>query len=379
MHLVLLCNEYPPFSHGGIGILDQTLARRLVKGGWSVSVVGTYHVTNLLIENDQGVIVYRNPAHIMGKFSPLIDALHINNLLQTIQTTSPIDLLEGSELSLALISRRIPGVKIIRMSGGHNFFSISLGKKPRFWRNLLERSSFSKADHLCAVSNYVAETTRSLMNLGAREITILHNPVDTNLFQPHPEIIEEPGSILFVGTVTEKKGIRQLVLAMSAIREAISNAHLYVVGRDSIDKETCNSYTERLKNNIPSKLKASIQFIGPVQNVEVKDWIARCQVCVYPSHMEAQPIVVIEAMASGKAVVASKTGPGPELIENGVDGLLCDPYSPDSIAEKVILLLGDPVLRNELSVNARKKAEAQFSIDVLIDKNIEFYKKCLSI
>ncbi len=378
MHLVYICNEYPPYPHGGIGILYQTLARSLVKAGLRVSIVGTYRVKKLQIEEDMGVSVYRIPAVTIPGPLAILNTVNIQRILLQIHRNNPIDLLEASELGLGLISKQMPGIKIIRMSGGHHFFSITLGQRIRFWRGLLERLSFSKADALCAVSRFVGETTSSILNLHGRAIEVLPNPVDTNIFRPRLNMLEEPKSILFVGTVTEKKGICQLIDAMARVNEAVPGVHLNVVGRDAVDKESGKSYVEYLKTRIPPSLSDSIHFVGPVQNVEISDWIARSAVCVYPSHMEAQGIVVIEGMASGKAVVASQTGPGPELITDGQEGFLCDPYSPESIAEKVILFMNDLDLRYRLGLNARARAEREFSVDVMVQKNIEFYQRCLS-
>jgi glycosyltransferase involved in cell wall biosynthesis len=93
--------------------------------------------------------------------------------------------------------------------------------------------------------------------------------------------------------------------------------------------------------------------------------------------MEAMPLAWLEAMACGKAVVASKTGPGPEIIEDGVSGLLCDPYDPKDIADKILTILKDPDLAARLGRNARKRVEEHFSPEVIIPKNIAFYEECI--
>jgi glycosyltransferase involved in cell wall biosynthesis len=82
-------------------------------------------------------------------------------------------------------------------------------------------------------------------------------------------------------------------------------------------------------------------------------------------------------MASGKAVVTSQTGPGPELIEDGVSGLLCDPHSPASIADKVIRLLKDASLRRRLGSQARLRVVQQFSTGALVERNEAFYSRCV--
>jgi glycosyltransferase involved in cell wall biosynthesis len=103
--------------------------------------------------------------------------------------------------------------------------------------------------------------------------------------------------------------------------------------------------------------------------------ITRASVCVYPSHIEAMPIAWIEAMAAGKAVVASQTGPGPELIDDGVSGLLCNPHDPSSIANQIIRLLKDASLRRRLGATARKIAVERYSLDKIVRQNLAYYER----
>jgi glycosyltransferase involved in cell wall biosynthesis len=306
-----------------------------------------------------------------------VDQLRLWRTLVQIHQESAIDVLEGPELSLALLPRAVPGSKLIRMHGGHHFYAVTLGRRPRPARGWLEKRSFARADHLCAVSHFVAQATRDLLRLGNRPIEILPNPVDVSLFYPRGEEPECNGLILFVGSVCEKKGVRQLVQAMPQIVNAFPQARLWVVGRDLCDPQTGQSFTQRLRELIPSGLADRILFRGAVENAHLPLIVAKAQVCVYPSHMEAQGIVILEGMASGKAVVTSQTGPGPELIEDGVSGLLCDPHSPASIADKVIRLLKDASLRRRLGSQARLRVVQQFSTGALVERNEAFYSRCV--
>ena len=276
-----------------------------------------------------------------------------------------------------MVPSSLPVSKLIRMHGGHHFFSVSLGRHPRPWRSWLERSSFRKADHFCAVSRFVAETTRQLLNMGNRAITLLPNPVDVERFRPRPEIPEESGLTLFTGTVCEKKGIRQLVQAMPRILETVPHARLLVAGRDTIDPVTGYSFTKRLRELLPPHIAARVEFLGHVENDRLPELIARAEVCAYPSQMEAMPVAWLEGLASGKAVLASRTGPGPEVIEDGVNGLLCDPHDPASIADRAITLLSDTNLRQRLGEAARRRAVSEFSTDLLVGRNESFYQSCL--
>jgi len=133
-----------------------------------------------------------------------------------------------------------------------------------------------------------------------------------------------------------------------------------------------------LAASLPLAIALHIEWKGRVARAELPVALRRASVCVYPSHIEAMPIAWLEGMACGKAVVASRTGPGPELIDDEVTGLLCDPYSPDSIADKIIRILKDSELRRRLGENARRAAEQRFSLAPLVERNLDYYRQILA-
>lgn len=378
MHICFLCNEYPPGHHGGVGSFTQTLARALVARGHQVTAIGLYPAERAGEETDEGVRVIRLPHASLPGTGFLVNGARLQTALNRIHRQTPIDVVEGPELSLAVISENFPAAKVIRMNGGHQFFAATLGAKPRRWRSWLERRSFARADHLCAVSNFVAETTRQLLQLGQRQITILPNPVDTRRFQPQSPELEQDGLILFAGTVCEKKGVRQLVQAMPQIIAAEPKAHLWIAGRDWYDPQTGASFTEKLRTMIPAELTDRIVFKGVVEHARLPELMAEASICVYPSHMEAMPLAWLEALAMGKAIVASQTGPGPEAIEDGISGLLCNPHDPNSIAEKIITMLKNGELRHRTGKQARQRALERFSVETLTARNEEFYSRCIN-
>jgi glycosyltransferase involved in cell wall biosynthesis len=377
MHICFLCDEYPPGLHGGIGSVTQTLAHALVRRGHTVTVLGVSKAHPAGEIDDDGVRVIRLPHALVARTGFLVNGYRRRAVLKRIQKEHAIDVLEGPESSLAVMPRFFPVPRAIRMHGGHHFFARTLGKAPTPWRGWLERRSFQRADYLCAVSKFVGETTRRLLRLGDRPIETLLNPIDTSRFAPMPGVPEEEGLIVFVGTVCEKKGVRQLVEAMGRIVEAVPTAHLLIVGRDWRDPESGTSFTEKLRGSIPHGIESKVVFRGPVAQEDLPQILARASMCVYPSHMEALPIAWLEGLAMGKAVVAASTGPGPEVIEDGISGLLCDPHDPGSIAERVILALRDEPMRKRLGAEARRRAVDRFSVEPLVDRNLKFYARCI--
>jgi glycosyltransferase involved in cell wall biosynthesis len=377
MHVCYLCNEYPPSKHGGIGSFTQTLGRALVKRGNEVTVVGIYKEHNRRIDDDQGVRIVRLPHTSVPGAGFMFNGRRLLGELFSIHEELPIDIVEGPELSLAVISKAFPAKKVIRMHGGHHFFAVTLEKKPKTWQSWLERRSFKHADHLCAVSSFVAETTKKLLHLGNRPIEIIPNPVDEGIFYPRSNRDIERGNILFIGTVCEKKGVRQLIQAMPEIIQKFPDAKLHVVGSDWTDPRTGRSYIEYLNSATAPEIMSHVVFEGTIEHSRLPDIMAKAEICVYPSHMEALPLSWLEGLAMGKAIVASKTGPGPEVVEDGISGLLCDPFDPSSIAEKTIQILKDPLLGKRFGEQARKRAVMRFSIRLLVERNESFYQRCI--
>lgn len=376
MHICFLCNEYPPGKHGGIGSLTQSLARAMSGRGHQVTVIGIYAPELAGVSFDEKVKVIRLPHTSLRGAGFVANGARLRRALRKIHAACPIDVLEGPEASLAMVEKDFPAAKVIRMNGGHHFFAVTLGNEPRTWRGWQEARSFARADHLCAVSNFVGEKTRELLALGDRPIEILPNPVDVHWFKPASPQVEQRGLIFFAGTICEKKGVRQLVDAMPQIVARVPYANLWLIGRDSRDNEG-QSYIEFLQQRIPAHLRDHIHFKGAVEHDQLPGLLAQASVCVYPSHMEALPVAWIEGMAMGKAIVASSSGPGTEVIDDDISGLLCDPRDPNAIAQRIIQLLENHELRQRLGTAARQRAEQVFSLDVLSERNEDFYRRCV--
>ena len=94
--------------------------------------------------------------------------------------------------------------------------------------------------------------------------------------------------------------------------------------------------------------------------------------------METFGIAPIEAMAVGRPTIFSKTGPGPEVIEDGVSGLLCNPVDSGDIAQKIRLILDDAELAARLGAEGRRRVLALFNKRDWIRRNIEFYESCVA-
>lgn len=379
MHILLICNEFPPARHGGIGVTRYELAHTLKSQGARVTVLGIYpDIDSSKTSLENSIQVIRLKSSRIPKIRALLDAYHLTKEISEIHRSDSISLIDGPELSYALLGKLPPIPLVIRMHGGHHFFRTLLGMKKRKLTSLLEKRSFDRADSFCAVSEFVAIETQKLLGIEDRQVEIIPNSVNTDLFSPQPEIQPQKGLIVFVGTLTKKKGLIELIQAMPMVRKVVDTAHLWIIGRDTIDDETRKSFRSKLESIIDPSCYDHIRFIEPVSNDQLPLHLAQAEVCAFPSHMESFGRVYIESMAMEKAVVAPNIGPSIHIIQDGITGLLCDPFDPRSIAAQIVKALSNPELRKRLGTQARKWVIENYSNEVLIEKNVRFYESTIS-
>lgn len=374
MHICYITHEYPikNLSHGGVGTFTRSLGYKLAQRGVSVSVIRISKVGRTEIIDDNGVQVYMVPESKLP-FKFFFNSAAVNKTIADIHRSNPISVVETPELGLAFL-RKIPGIQyIVRMHGGHHFFA-KAENRPTEWKKVWqEKKSFAKADHIIAVSNYVAETTRELLGLGSRSIRVLYNPIDTKKFYP-----ADPGKIIpyrlfFAGTIIEKKGIRQLVQSLEYLVDDYPELQLLIAGKDANIPGTVQPYRPVLEAAISEKTRKHIVFLGSVPNFEIPLEIEKAQICCYPSHMEAMPLAWLEVLAMGKVFLGSKTGPGPEAVNENQTGYLTDPHDPKAIADSIRFIFEHYGQALELAKNARLRVLDEFDIDGLVQKNIDFY------
>jgi glycosyltransferase involved in cell wall biosynthesis len=378
MHIVYITYEYPKkgLDAGGIGSFVQFLGRHLVSNGIRVSIVGINNCTTNESNNDNGVQVYR-----LGKSTWKFAKFHDNTRrvlkkINEINNINKIDVVEGSELNFAFFPKITTYKKVIRLHGGHHFFAIELNKKPAFWRGFQEKMSFKKADEFIAVSNYVGLQTQKHLKFNFN-YDVIFNSINVINFKHNKALTAKKNKILFIGTLCDKKGIKNLILALEIVRKKIPNASLEIIGRDWFSKEG-KSYKRYLEEVIKQKkLEDAVCFLDVIKYSSLPNYIQQSQICAFPSKMESFGLVVIEAMSMSKPIVLSDIGPFKEIITNKESGLFFNVNLIRDISNKIIKVLQDDQYAKMLGINAKKKFDSKFHPNILIQKNINFYKALL--
>jgi len=374
MHICFITHEYPKIghAHGGIGSFVQTLARACVKNNIKVSVVGMSYTIKTEIESDQGISVYRVGRSTVKYGGFIFNSFKLNAIIKKIHYESPLSIIEGAELDFAFLTKIKKVHFLIRMHGGHHFFSKTLGKPINKWRGFKERLSFKRADSFIAVTNFVGNKTAELLKKRI-SFKCIYNFVDTQLFFSKPEIITQNFKLIFVGTVCEKKGIRQLLLAMPKIKAKFAKVHLEIIGRDWLFPNG-NSYIDYLKNTLDTQIFDSVTFRGAIPFEQIPEHLATAHVAVFPSHMESFGLTLIEAMAMEKPILASNIPPFKEIAGvNQENVVLCNPHSEKAIADNICMLFEDEKNAAMRAKRSVKRISELFEKNVIVQQNIAYY------
>lgn len=211
---------------------------------------------------------------------------------------------------------------------------------PQLFRPVARRARLA-----IAPSMSLAESAREL---GAREVEVIPEGVQIPAAVGPPD---EPPHALFVGRLSEEKGVLELV-------EAARRLPLVVVGDGP------------LRHRVPGAL-------GFVPPAEVGAHIERAAVVVCPSRREGYGIVARQALAYGRPVVATNVGGLPEAVIDGETGLLVPPGDPSALRKALERLLGDEKLRARLGAAGRRLAEERLGLDAAAEALVSAYQKVL--
>ena len=222
-------------------------------------------------------------------------------------------------------------------------------------------------DRLIVPSSSIAAKVRA-EGRGAASFSVVPNGVDLDRFDlpvAACALRREfgiPGGAPLLGVVARlepEKGHRYVIEAMPAILRGAPETWLVIVGEGSLNGELRAQAAA-----LPASAADRIVFTG--RREEVAAITGDVDVAVLPSLREAQGISILEAMARRKPVVASAVGGIPEVLTNGLDGLLVPPADARALAEACIRLACSPELRTRMGKAGRATVEARFSLDAMV-------------
>jgi alpha-maltose-1-phosphate synthase len=396
----LLTREYPPEVYGGAGVHVEYLARELAK---RVDVTVHCFGADRPAGAKPPVVAHRAAA-------PLGDGARWAAALETIAVDVEIAAaVEGAEIvhshtwyanlagHLAKLTHGVPHVATVhslepmrpwkaeQLGGGYAVSS---------W---CERVGLEAADAVVAVS---AEHRRDLLAcypaIDATRVTVIGNGIDTHEYRPDrdTDVLEalavDPGrpSVVFVGRITRQKGLAHLLAAADAIDP---DAQLVLLAGAPDTPEIAAEIEGRLAE-VQRRRDGVVWVQRMLPKREVIQVLSHATVFVCPSIYEPLGIVNLEAMACEAPVVATATGGIPDVVEDGVTGLLVpfdpvddpsrEPRDPSQfaadIADRVNALLRDPPRARAMGEAGRSRAVDQLGWDRVADRVVELYRALVS-
>jgi teichuronic acid biosynthesis glycosyltransferase TuaC len=243
----------------------------------------------------------------------------------------------------AVLAARMLGVPCVVKLHGSDINQIAKLPGPR----KLLAWALPRAARVVAVSRALADETVAL-GVPREKIAIVMNGVDASLFHPRDRAsarvalgLDEKPLAVYVGNLKADKGVFDLVAAWE--RLGIPDARLAIIGGGPAKDELAAAIA-RLNGERGTAKVDRVMLLGPRPLAEIPSWMAAADVVTLPSHAEGTPNVVLEALASGRRVVATRVGGIPDLITRGELGALVPPRDPDALSRALALALRTPYL-----------------------------------
>jgi len=230
----------------------------------------------------------------------------------------------------------------------------------------LEGFVLPRTDGVVCITNY----TRNAVQALARRTWVLPNAVDESFFdvQAAPDTSAPPIG-LCVGTICLRKNQNAFIRALDPLAQKTKFKIIFA------SEPPTDAYGQEFLQLI--KERPWCEHIGFINREQLRAQLAAASFVVLPTREDNCPMVVLEAMAAGVPVLASKVGGVPDLIEPGKTGLFCDPERPDTFREGVEKILADRPWMQQLALTAKAEARRRFHPLVVAQKHLEIYREVL--
>lgn len=370
MKLLILCYEYPPIGGGGAKVV-YGLTTRLSKLGHEVDLVTMGYKKFARFEKNDNLNIYRvkclrlkaNICTPVEMVTYLVSALFLVTKLcrknkYLINHTHFI----FPDGVIAYIIKKIFGIPYILTAHGSdvpgynpNRFKLLHYFLTFFWKKIVNNSSIV----ICASRSIQELVLKTEANV---KTELIPNGIDLQKFSPGKT---KKKRILFVSRMFERKGVQYFLNALQGLDHCFE---VYVVGD--------GPYLENLKK-LSDSLNLNVVFSGFIDNNSkmLKDLYETSMIFVFTSESENFPIVLLEAMTAGLAIITTNDTGCAEVA--GDTALLVQPKNSSAIRKALLLLMDDEILCSRLGSAARKRVEDKFSWEATVAKHINLYNKIL--
>jgi len=322
------------------------IAEELIRAGIDVRILGInsyYNPFNII-----------RMAKFIGKHNP--DILHSHTYFSN---------------TIGRIAGRLANVPVIITHVHNTYFNYSI-------KNLLiERVLSFFTDKIICCSKAVRDFVLKHEKIKIQKTVVIHNGINLRKFhegfngvslRKSFKISDDAPVIITVASLTEKKGHKFLLKAITSIKKRYRNIKVLIVGDGPLEHEL-----KKIARDY--NLRNSVIFAG--QRNDIPELLKISDIFVLPSLQEGFPLAVIEAMSTGLPVVATSVGGVPEVIEHGETGLLIPLGNPEALSDAIMILLKDEKIGKEIGRQGQKVISENFVSDKMVAEIDQLYSACI--
>lgn len=381
MHIGFVTSGFPPYGSGG-GIVSYVaeIARALRQHGHTVTIFSmlnedAFHERYSFEEIPVITVPSSSPGRVTPHLAVIENAQRLAAAVARFQREeNRLDLLEVPDIGAYGLFVDLSSVRMVaRLHTGTMELAENRGTgwDPRIRLvHRLEKQALQRARLVTALTRYQAEKARNLYGLEASKIKIIPNFVKILPLSP---ATSESGSIGFFGTLELRKGAPVLCESFNALLASGHQVSMVMAGRDSVERIglTKVSIKEHCQRVLSSPDR--VRFTGLLPRDETLRVMQQSLFVVLPSKYEAFPMVLLEAMQLGKAVVSTSVCGIPDIVEDGKSGILVSPDNAAELAAAMRELIEKPELRRAMGEEGRKIVERKYSEAVVIPQLVAMY------
>jgi glycosyltransferase involved in cell wall biosynthesis len=358
-------------SWGGMEMFTLTAVKQLLKFNQKVELLCIAESRLHIEANNLGIIIH--PVKASGYFHPLaiakLAALLKKNRYDLVHTQASKDMWLLVP-ALNLQKRYIP---LILTKQVGSFINKT---------DMLHKWIYSRLDYALAISRVIERNLVETTPLSKEKILLLHNGIDTDVFDPSKgerervrssfQVTDDELLIGMLARFSPGKGHEEFLYAAKELSGIYKNLKFIVVGEASRGED---QYANEIKKLAIKYELANIIFTG--FRSDTRDVLSAMDIFVFPSHSEAFGIALAEAMAMGIPSVCSDSDGILDIASDGETSYLFRTKDAGDLVIKLEKLITSPEIRSKFSVNSRKRAVEMFDLDKLTKKVLDIYHKAL--
>lgn len=392
MHIVYVCREYPPtLRGGGIATYIRLIAQGLVERGNKVTVICASDDTRTSSDyRDKGVRVIRlsggdfilpsvESTSLLKKFRFIyrFDSYR-KKIREAILELDDIDIIEVADFGAeSYFLKDINAPVVVRLHTPSLFDRTTLGikkyqGKDKLFQFIGEREKYilKHADFLSSCSESLKEWTIQNLGVDSNKIEVIYNPIELPTHKVELKSSTTKATIVFVGTISDVKGCGDLFEAGKLLAKKNVDFDMFLYGK-------MGEFAENLKMNEQSY--PWFHVTGKIEREKLFSIYCNASVVCFPSWWDNMPMVCLEAMGVGAVVLGSSSGGMSEIIQDSINGYLIEPHNVNLLAEKLQFLINlDSKTKKQISDNAKKRIENDFSLRTIVDKTIDYYNRVIN-